>query len=266
MTEQEALTARSPWSLEGRTAVVTGASRGIGEATARALDDAGARVVLVARSGDRLTAVARELKQPAVVIEADLADRRTPELVAEVVAREVGTLDILVNNAAAAVRVPTLEMTEDSLDQILTVNVRNLLMLTAKLIPLMLPTGGGSIINLSSLSGLLGTPSRAAYCASKSAIDGITRSLAQEFGHARIRVNAVAPGIADTKLWASNKAIPGVEEAMNKHIPLGRWGRPEEIASVIAFLASDAAAYVTAQVISVDGGMADTLDLYTGAI
>lgn len=213
-----------------------------------------------------MLSIAGELNQEAVVIEADLADRLTPGRVAEIVASEFGVLDILVNNAAAAVRVPTLEMTEESLDDILNVNVRNLLMLTAKLIPLMLQSGGGSIVNLSSLSGLLGTPSRAAYCASKSAIDGITRSLAQEFGHAGIRVNAVAPGIADTHLWANNKAIPGVEEAMNKHIPLGRWARPQEIASVIAFLASDAASYVTAQVISVDGGMADTLDLYTGAI
>ena len=126
--------------------------------------------------------------------------------------------------------------------------------------------GRGSIINLSSVSGLLGTPRRAAYGASKGALDAATRSLAMELGPSGIRVNAVAPGVVDTDLWAKNKAIPGVVETIEHQTPLRRWATPEDVADVVVFLASDGARFVTGETISVDGGMARTFDLFGGPV
>ncbi|NNN01431.1 MAG: SDR family oxidoreductase [Acidimicrobiaceae bacterium] len=253
-------------SLQGRFAVVTGASRGIGAAIAHSLSENGTHVALISRDVRALKSVAASLPGPSTVVRGDLAQVNSAELIVKEIRKVTDTVDILVNNAAAATRTATTDLTADILDEMLSVNVRNLLLLTARLIPFMLTSRGASIINVSSISGLLGTPKRAAYAATKGAVDALTRSLAQEYGLQGIRVNAIAPGIADTALWAKNKSVPGVEAAMNKHIPLGRWGSPEELAAVVAFLASDSARYVTAQTISVDGGMADTLDLYAGPI
>jgi NAD(P)-dependent dehydrogenase (short-subunit alcohol dehydrogenase family) len=148
----------------------------------------------------------------------------------------------------------------------LAVNVRAPLLLVAALVPSMIERDGGSIVNLSSVSGLVGTPRRAAYAATKGAIDAATRSLAMELGPHGIRVNSVAPGVVDTALWERNKAIPGVVEGVEAQTPLRRWAQADDIADVIVFLASDAARFVTGQVISADGGMAATLDLYGGAV
>jgi len=252
--------------LEGRTAVVTGASRGIGAATARALDRAGARVVLVARTTAALDQVARELRNEPVVVTADLAEDGSPQRVADAALAAVGHVDVLVNNAAAAARMPSTEMDAAMIDGLLVVNVRNLLLLTVALLPGMVERGAGSVVNLSSVSGVTGTPRRSAYAATKGAVDALTRSLAMEYGPSGVRVNAVAPGVIDTDLWARNKAVPGVVEQVTATIALRRWGTPDEVADVIVFLASDAARYVTAQTISVDGGQAHTLDLYGGPV
>ena len=132
--------------------------------------------------------------------------------------------------------------------------------------PRLIERGSGSIINLSSVSGRVGTPRRAAYAASKGAIDAATRSLAMELGPYGIRVNSVAPGVVDTAMWEKNKKVPGVVEAVERLTPLRRWGTPEDIADVIVFLASESARFVTGEVISADGGMAHTLDLYGGPV
>ncbi|MHB1874390.1 MAG: SDR family NAD(P)-dependent oxidoreductase [Streptosporangiaceae bacterium] len=252
--------------LDGRTALVTGASRGIGAAAALALDRAGARVALVARDAAALAAVAAGLTRDPVLLPADLGAAESPAEVARLASEQLGGVDVLVNNAAAAARLPTVETTAGLIDELLAVNVRAPLLLAAALAPAMMARGGGSIINVTSVSGLVGTPNRAAYAASKGALDAATRSLAIELGPSGIRVNAVAPGVVDTALWERNKAIPGVIESVQAQTPLRRWGRPDDIADVIVFLASDAARFVTGQTISVDGGMAHTLDLYGGAV
>ena len=253
-------------ALAGRTALVTGASRGIGAAAARALDAAGARVVLSARSEDALRDVAATMANDPVVVPVDLSDPDAPSSLAEQALAALGRVDVLVNNAAIAARLETVDTDAALIDELLAVNVRAPLLLIAALIPSMAAGGGGSIVNLSSVSGVVGTPKRAAYAASKGALDAVTRSLAIELGPRAIRVNSVAPGVVDTALWERNKAVPGVVEQVEAQTPLRRWGQPDDIADVIVFLASDAARFVTGETISADGGMAKTLDLYGGGV
>jgi NAD(P)-dependent dehydrogenase (short-subunit alcohol dehydrogenase family) len=254
------------FSLDGRTAVVTGASRGIGAATAVALDRAGARVALVARDGDLLAEVAAGLAHEPVILVGDLAEPDEPRRLAAAALAALGRVDVLVNNAAAAVRQSSEELDGETVDRLLGVNVRGLLLLTTGLLPSMVAAGRGSIINLSSVSGVVGTPRRAAYAASKGAVDGLTRSLAMEYGPRNIRVNSVAPGAVKTALWERNRAVPGVIEQIEAQTALRRWAEPEDIADVIVFLASDAARFVTGETLCVDGGMARTMDLYGGAV
>lgn len=252
--------------LDGRSALVTGASRGIGAATARALDRAGARVALVARNDGDLRSLARDLGNDAVVIRADLSEPEAPLTVAREAEAALGRVDVLVNNAAAAARLPISDTDAALIDGMLAVNVRTPLLLVAALAPGMIERGSGSIVNLSSVSGRTGTPRRAAYAASKGAIDAATRSLAIELGPFGIRVNSVAPGVVDTAMWANNKKVEGVVEAVEQLTPLRRWATPEDIADVIVFLATDAARFVTGETISVDGGMGHTLNLYAGPV
>jgi NAD(P)-dependent dehydrogenase (short-subunit alcohol dehydrogenase family) len=255
-----------PFSLEGRHALVTGASRGIGAATARALDRAGAQVLLTARGEDDLAKVAGDLEHDPRVVTGDLSHPNAPAEIAAKALEELGSVEILVNNAAAAARLPTVEADAALIDELMAVNVRGPLLLIAALVPAMTAQGSGSIINLSSVSGLVGTARRAAYAASKAALDGATRSLAIELGPSGIRVNSVAPGVVDTALWANNKAVAGVVETIEAQTPLRRWATPEDIADVIVFLASDAARFITGETISADGGLARTLDLYGGSV
>lgn len=256
----------SATSLQARSAIVTGASRGIGAAVAQALDAAGACVVLMGRDGDALAGVASRLSHDPVVITADFC--RADEVVrasAEAIGL-LGGVDILVNNAATARRLPTVETTAEIIDDLLAVNVRAPILLSAAVIPSMQARGRGSIINLTSVSGLVGTPKRTAYAASKGALDAATRSMASELGPFGIRVNAVAPGVVDTDMWAKNKQVPGVVESIEGLTPLRRWSTPSDVADVVVFLAGDGARFITGQTISVDGGMAHTMDLYSGPV
>jgi len=219
-----------------------------------------------ARTAEGLREVSGDLDKDPVVVVADLGKADAPATVARRALESLGHVDVLVNNAALAARLPTVDTDAALIDQLLAVNVRAPLLLVAALAPSMIERRGGSIVNLSSISGLVGTPRRAAYAASKGAIDAATRSLAIELGPYGIRVNSVAPGVVDTALWARNKTIRGVVETIESQTPLRRWGTPEDIADVIVFLASDAARFVTGETISADGGMARTLDLYSGAV
>jgi NAD(P)-dependent dehydrogenase (short-subunit alcohol dehydrogenase family) len=254
------------FSLQGRRALVTGASRGIGAATAVALDRAGARVALSGRDEAALEPVADALGNDPVVLVADLNQPTAPAALAVAALEQLGGVEILVNNAAIAVRQPSEELNAEQIDELLGVNVRAPLLLIAALLPAMRAARSGSIINLTTLSAIRGTPRRAAYAASKGALEAATRSLAMELGPDGIRVNAVAPGVVDTALWAKNRAIPGVIESIEAQTPLRRWATAEDVADVIVFLASDGARFMTGQTVSPDGGMAATLDLYGGAV
>jgi NAD(P)-dependent dehydrogenase (short-subunit alcohol dehydrogenase family) len=249
--------------LEGRTALVTGAGRGIGAACARALDAAGARVALVARSTDELDAVAATLANDPVVVTADLGSHEGPAAAA-VAALDAfaGRLDVLVNNAGAALRKDSHEVTVDELDHLWAVNVRSALLLTGAVIPAMLEAGHGSIVSISSISGLRGAPRRSIYAATKAALDGMTRSLAMEYGPRGIRANTVAPGVVETAMWRENLEKPGVSDAVLGLIPTRRLSTPQEVADVVVFLASDASRAITGEVISADGGIHSTVNLW----
>ncbi len=245
------------FELNGKVALVTGASRGIGESSARALDAAGARVVLSGRTLEDLKRVAADLKNDPVILEADLSLPRSGTELAERMLAEVGGVDVLVNNAGIPMRRKPDELTEEDFDLVFSINVRSLLMLTLGLGPSMIERGGGSVINISSIASLRGPVGRVAYAGTKGAVDGMTRALAADWGIHGIRVNAICPGLIATAIWEDNRNnIPGLIEQMEEGIALKRWGDGADVADVVLFFASEASRYMTGEVVAVDGGMA----------
>jgi len=243
--------------LNGKIAVVTGASRGIGEASARALDAAGARVVLTGRTVPDLERVAAELTHVPIVLEADLAPPGAGTELANRVLAAVGGVDILVNNAGIPMRRTPDELSEEDFDLVFSINVRSLLMLTLGLGPSMVERGGGSVINISSIASLRGPLGRVAYAGTKGAVDAMTRALAADWGAHGIRVNAICPGLIATAIWEGDRQnIPGLIERLEDGIALKRWGYGDDVADVVLFFASAASRYVTGEVVAVDGGMA----------
>jgi NAD(P)-dependent dehydrogenase (short-subunit alcohol dehydrogenase family) len=249
--------------LAGRTALVTGAGRGIGAAIARALDAAGARVALVARTARELAAVAAGFAHEPLVVPADLGTAEGPGHAARVVLDVFGgRLDVLVNNAGTLLRKDSHTVTVEELDRLWMVNVRSALLLTAAVLPAMAARRAGSIVSISSISGLRGAPRRSIYAATKAALDGMTRAIAMEYGPQGIRANSIAPGVVETVMWKENLAKPGVEEAVLDLIPTRRLSTPEEVADVVVFLASDASRAITGEVIAADGGIRSTVNLW----
>ncbi|MDQ3470282.1 MAG: SDR family oxidoreductase [Actinomycetota bacterium] len=250
-------------ALAGRTAIVTGAGRGIGAAIATALDAAGARVALVARSVGQLEDVAAGLGNDPVVIAADLATADGPGAAVDTaVAAFGGRLDVLVNNAGMAMRKESEQLVVGELDAVWNANVRSALLAVTAALPAMLAKGSGSVVSISSISGLRGAPRRAVYAASKAALDGMTRALAMEYGPRGLRFNCVAPGVVGTDMWRATLDTPGVTEAVLGVIPTRRVSSAEEVADAVVFLASDAARAITGEVISADGGMHATINLW----
>lgn len=234
-------------TLDGRLALVTGASRGIGEHCARSLAEQGARVALAARSKDDLDKVAQDLPHDPVVIVADLAQQGAGVDLAHSAIEALGGVDILVNNAGVS------EIRGED-EMVMRLNYHAPLETTKALVRQMAERGHGSVIHMSSIAGATGVAELPTYGATKAALDSLTRSQAAQFGKFGVRVNAVAPGLIITEMWEEGRKTPGLADGLAEHIALGRWGEPEEIGSVVAFLASDSAAYVTGQTVVVDGG------------
>jgi NAD(P)-dependent dehydrogenase (short-subunit alcohol dehydrogenase family) len=247
------------YDFRGRTAVVTGASRGIGATIARTLAADGARVALVARSAAALAALASQLPNNAVAIEADFAAPDGWKVAAEGVLAALGHVDLLVNNAGVATSEAMGGVTADGLDATLMVNVRNLILLTDALTP-SLVARRGAVVNISSVSAASGAVGQIAYSASKGAVNSMTRNASIDLGRKGVRVNAVAPGVIDDGMWTTAFAH-GLDRAktlerMGRLVPLeGRWGSAQHVADAVAFLCSDKASYITGQVLRVDGGM-----------
>jgi NAD(P)-dependent dehydrogenase (short-subunit alcohol dehydrogenase family) len=257
------------FSLKGKVAVVTGANRGIGAATAVGFAKAGADVALTSRNTPGrglpdLEKVAEEIRaqgQQALAVSAHLGKMDQITTLIEAVMSKFGRIDILVNNAGTSGLTPVLEVEEKYWDTLMNLNLKGLFFLSQRAAKIMKQQGGGKIINVASVDGFKPQPKTGVYSISKAGVIMATKVLAGELAQYNIRVNCIAPGAIDTRLLNAKYAMVGPEEAKKEReavaarIPLGRIGEPKEIADAMIYLASDASSYVTGQTFTVDGGL-----------
>ena len=242
---------------EKRVAIVTGASRGIGEAIAHRLAADGCHVVVVARGADKLAAVVNAIATAggsAEAIQCDVADPAAVGKMVEDVAEKHGRIDVLVNNAGINRDTLLLRMDDAQFDEVINTNLKSVFVATRGAARYLMRAKSGRIINIGSVSGVIGNKGQANYAASKAALSGFTKTVARELAGKGVTANVVAPGFITTDMTG---ALPEkIHEEARKLIPLGRFGDPREIAAVVAFLAGESSGYLTGQVICVDGGMA----------
>jgi 3-oxoacyl-[acyl-carrier protein] reductase len=240
-------------SFEGRTAIVSGGSRGIGKAIAGGLAAAGCRVAVLDVLEDEARRTAEELGQDHLAVACDVSSSDSVKSAVGQVVETFGKVDILVNNAGITRDNLLMRLPEEDWDRVLEINLKGAFLLTKAVARPMMKARAGSIVNVASVIGLIGNAGQANYAASKAGLIALTRSTAKELAGRGIRVNAVAPGYIET---AMTKELPeDVLKAMLAQIPAGRAGQPEDVARAVLFLAGDDAAYVTGQVLVVDGGM-----------
>ena len=242
--------------LDKKIALVTGAARGIGQAIALQLAGDGADLALCDVKAEWLEETAgkvRALGRRAETYAMDVANgAAVGEAVAKIVA-DFGRIDVLVNNAGITRDTLLIRMTEEDWDAVLDINLKGAFLVTKAVVKTMMKQRSGSIVNIASVVGIMGNPGQANYTASKAGLIALTKTTAKELGSRNIRVNAVAPGFIRTAM--TDKLAEPVKEAMLKMVPLGRLGEPEDVAKAVAFLASEAAAYVNGQTLAVCGGM-----------
>ena len=245
----------SYFSLEGQTAIVTGGTTGLGLAITRCMVGAGAKVaVLSYESREQGREALKEFGGKAVFYQFDITDTDHTQEMADRVIAEQGPVTILVNNAGITRDNLLMKMSEEDFDAVISTNLKGVFNCIKHISRQMLKQRGGRIINISSVSGVMGNAGQANYCASKAGIIGLTKSVARELGSRGITANAVAPGFIRTEM---TDVLPeDVKKAMGEQIPLKHFGETKDIAEAVAFLASDEAAYITGQVLHVDGGMA----------
>ena len=243
--------------LKGKCAIVTGADKGIGKAIALKLASLGANIVLNYRSSEKEAAeVANEIKELGVevlTVKADISKLDEVEELVKAAKEKFGSVDIMVNNAGITKDTLILRMKEEDFDSVIDVNLKGVFNCMKAITPVMVRQKQGKIISISSVVGIAGNAGQVNYSASKAGIIGMTKSLAKELGSRGVNVNAVAPGFIETDM--TNTLGDKVKEEAEKNIPLKRFGKAEDVAECVAFLASGASDYITGQVIQVDGGM-----------
>ncbi len=243
--------------LENKVALVTGASRGIGREIARTLAKEGAMVIINYNGSEARALEAKELIEQeggkASIYQCNVSDFDACEQMVKELIKEFGHIDILVNNAGITRDNLIMRMKEEDFDAVLNINLKGTFNTIRHLSRQMLKQKSGKIINISSVSGIMGNAGQANYSASKAGVIGLTKTMARELASRGITVNAVAPGFVDTEM--TQVLAEDVKKAACAQIPLGRFGKPSDIANMVAFLASEKADYITGQVISVDGGM-----------
>ena len=243
-------------NLTDKVAIVTGASRGIGEAIAKQLSSCGAKIILIARNSDQLVAVKETIISNGGIAESIAGDVSNLNSISEIVTNTIdkwGRIDILVNNAGIARDNIIMRMKEDDWDSVININLKGCFNGIKSVARPMIKNKAGRIINITSVIGQIGNAGQSNYAASKAGIMGLTKSMAKELGSRNITVNAVAPGYITTDM--TNELNDEVKEQLKSSIPLGRLGTPDDVANLVCFLASDEAGYITGQTFNVDGGM-----------
>lgn len=242
--------------LSGQTALVTGASRGLGKAMAITLGANGAMVYCVARSEDKLKETAKEIESAggkAVVATCDVTNRESVDKVVDDLVEKNDKLDILINNAGITRDTLLPRMSDEEWDDVIATNLRSAFLMSRAASRYMMRARYGRIINITSVSGLIGNAGQTNYSASKAGIIGLTRSLSKELAGRKVTINAVAPGFIESDMTAALGDV--VKDEAKKRIPAKRLGTPEEVAAGVLFLASPDACYITGQVLTIDGGM-----------
>jgi NAD(P)-dependent dehydrogenase (short-subunit alcohol dehydrogenase family) len=253
--------------LEGRIAIVTGGATGIGRATALALAREGAKIVVAdySKVGQETVDLIKQESGEAVFIEADVTKAKDAEAIINKAIEQYGKIDILHNNAGVLKIADDISVTtEEDWDWMMDVNLKGVFLVSKYALPHMKANGSGVIINTASMTGVeIGMPGLAAYCASKAGVAGLTKVMALELAKYKIRVNAICPGVIDTELYNkeflkdhSMEELQSGQKYMEGVIPLGRYGRPDELADAVVYLASDQASYITGQALVIDGGFA----------
>jgi 3-oxoacyl-[acyl-carrier protein] reductase len=242
--------------LSGQTAIVTGASRGIGRAIALRLAGTGAKVACVARSADKLKETADAISAAggtAEVHPCDVTDSAAVSRLVEELHQRWGRLDIVVNNAGITKDTLIPRMSDEDWDVVIATNLRSVFLFTRAASLVMMRQRSGRIINISSVSGLMGNAGQANYSASKAGIIGLTRTVAQELAGRKVTVNAICPGFISSEM--TDALGPALLEEVKKRVPAKRLGEADEVADAVLYLASDSAAYITGEVLTIDGGL-----------
>ena len=240
--------------LTNKTAIITGGGSGIGQACAWAFYQEGANVVLFGRREDKLKETAQELGSRAMTVSGDMTRSEDLDRLVQETLSKFHRIDILVNNAGLFKGAPLHEISDEQYDEMMNINMRAVFQLTRRVLPVMMAQKSGNIIHISSILGIIAVPKVAVYNISKGALNQFSRSIAVEYGSYGIRSNSICPGLIETDMTADLMKDEALMQEWSKGYPIGRFGKPEDVANTCLFLASDESSFITGTVLPVDGG------------